>query len=88
MMIKHAMKCEHRIRWRCRLAQSVLVPNVQKIVYSTCSIHAIEDEHVVRDVLKSDEAISGNFTLAPSEQVLPQWTRRGLPEEMDDASKW
>ncbi|KAF5367132.1 hypothetical protein D9758_003992 [Tetrapyrgos nigripes] len=68
MMIKHAMK----------------FPNVQRIVYSTCSIHAIEDEHVVREVLKSDEALSGPFRLAPAEQVLPQWTRRGLPDEMDD----
>ncbi|KAJ3828230.1 S-adenosyl-L-methionine-dependent methyltransferase [Lentinula raphanica] len=68
MMIKHAMK----------------FPAVQRIVYSTCSVHAIEDEHVVRAVLKSDEALSGHFKLAPENEVLPQWKRRGFPSEMDD----
>ncbi|KAK7044180.1 hypothetical protein VNI00_007900 [Paramarasmius palmivorus] len=67
MMIKHAMKFQ----------------NVKKIVYSTCSIHAIENEHVVCAALKSDEALARNFKLAPRDDVLPTWTRRGLPEEMD-----
>ncbi|TFK98683.1 S-adenosyl-L-methionine-dependent methyltransferase [Pterulicium gracile] len=61
MMINHAMK----------------FPRVQCIVYSTCSIHATENEHVVR------EALSGNphFGMAPPEGVLSSWTRRGIPEE-------
>ncbi|TFK40253.1 S-adenosyl-L-methionine-dependent methyltransferase [Crucibulum laeve] len=67
MMIKHAMK----------------FPNVQKIVYSTCSIHATENEHVVRDALNSDEAKTGPFRLAPHNEVLPTWERRGIVEEMD-----
>lgn len=62
MMIKHAMQ----------------FPGVQKIVYSTCSVHAAENEAVVRDSLNSDEAATGKFSLAPSDQVLPQWHRRGL----------
>jgi putative methyltransferase len=66
MMIKHAMR----------------FPNVTKIVYSTCSIHATENEHVVRDALKSEEA-GATFTLAPQNEVLPKWTRRGYPDEMD-----
>ncbi|KAF9064180.1 S-adenosyl-L-methionine-dependent methyltransferase [Rhodocollybia butyracea] len=70
MMIKHAMK----------------FPSVKRIVYSTCSIYAIEDEHVVRSALKSDEALSANFELAPPNEVLPQWKRRGYPNEMDDPS--
>ncbi|KAJ3990152.1 S-adenosyl-L-methionine-dependent methyltransferase [Lentinula detonsa] len=70
MMIKHAMK----------------FPAVQRIVYSTCSVHAVEDEHVVRAALKSDEALSGHFKLAPQSQVLPQWKRRGYSSEMDDPS--
>ncbi|CCL98803.1 uncharacterized protein FIBRA_00808 [Fibroporia radiculosa] len=65
-MIKHAMK----------------FPSVEKIVYSTCSVHAIENEQVVRQALTSDEAISGSLVLASSHDVLPQWKRRGLPEEM------
>ncbi|KIJ66652.1 hypothetical protein HYDPIDRAFT_108556 [Hydnomerulius pinastri MD-312] len=67
MMIKHAMK----------------FPNAQRIVYSTCSIHSIENERVVSQALKSEEAQKGDFKLAPREYVLPKWHRRGLEEEMD-----
>jgi len=67
-MIRHAMK----------------FPSVTKIVYSTCSIHAVENEHVVREALKSTESQSGNFRLAPRQDVLPTWPRRGVVEEMDD----
>ncbi|KAG2147675.1 S-adenosyl-L-methionine-dependent methyltransferase [Suillus clintonianus] len=66
MMIKHAMK----------------FPHVQKIVYSTCSIHATENEHVVGRALQSDEAKSSRFKLAPRNDVLPKWNRRGQVEEM------
>jgi len=66
-MIKHAMR----------------FPNVKKIVYSTCSIHATENEHVIRDALKSEEANVATFMLAPQNEVLPEWTRRGYPDEMD-----
>lgn len=67
-MIKHAMK----------------FPSVQRIVYSTCSIHAAENEQVVVAALESDEAKTNKFTLAPRSEVLPTWERRGLPEEMRD----
>ena len=60
------------------------VPSVQRIVYSTCSVHAIENEHVVRQALKTEEATSVGFRLARRNQVLPGWHRRGLPNEMDD----
>lgn len=56
---------------------------MQKIVYSTCSIHAIENEGVVKHVLTSEECELGNFRLAPQNEVLPSWSRRGLPEELD-----
>ncbi|KAG6854394.1 hypothetical protein C0991_007385 [Blastosporella zonata] len=71
MMVKHAMR----------------FPGVQKIVYSTCSIHATENEHVVLESLNSDEAKAGSFGLASPKEVLPQWPRRGLPEEMEDPSQ-
>ncbi|KAL5504035.1 hypothetical protein ACEPAH_8108 [Sanghuangporus vaninii] len=65
-MIKHAMK----------------FPAVEKIVYSTCSVHAAENEDVVSQALASDEAKNGNFFLADRGEVLPTWPRRGLPERM------
>jgi len=67
MMIKHAMR----------------FPNVKKIVYSTCSIHATENERVVRNALNSEEATVGNFRLAPQMEVLPTWPRRGYLDELD-----
>ncbi|KAF9648808.1 S-adenosyl-L-methionine-dependent methyltransferase [Thelephora ganbajun] len=66
MMIKHAMK----------------FPSVKRIVYSTCSIHPTENEHVVSKALESGEAKLNGFRLAPRSQVLPNWHRRGIPEEM------
>ncbi|PPQ83431.1 hypothetical protein CVT25_007022 [Psilocybe cyanescens] len=66
MMIKHAMR----------------FPNVKKIVYSTCSIYATENERVVCNALQSEEAVAGTFRLAPKNEVLPTWPRRGYPEEM------
>jgi len=68
-MIKHAMK----------------FPAVTKIVYSTCSIHAQENEHVVREALASDEARLRGFVLAPRSKVLPTWERRGLAGELNDS---
>ncbi|EIN03703.1 S-adenosyl-L-methionine-dependent methyltransferase [Punctularia strigosozonata HHB-11173 SS5] len=67
-MIKHAMK----------------FPSAKRIVYSTCSMHATENEHVVREALRSEEAANSGFRLASRQDVLPQWPRRGLPQEMDD----
>ncbi|KAJ6570193.1 S-adenosyl-L-methionine-dependent methyltransferase [Mycena vulgaris] len=72
MMIRHAMK----------------FPKASRIVYSTCSIHATENERVVRAALLSEEATSGAFHLASRDDVLPKWHRRGIPGEMaepDDA---
>jgi hypothetical protein len=57
------------------------VPAVTRIVYSTCSIHATENEHVVRDALQSTEAQTGSFQLAPRSDVLPAWPRRGFENE-------
>ena len=57
------------------------VPAVQRIVYSTCSIHAVENEHVVQNALRSFEA--RDFTLAPRLDVLPAWEQRGLTDELE-----
>lgn len=68
-MVRHAMK----------------FPVVRKIVYSTCSVHAAENEWVVSQALQSDEARAGCFQLAPKEETLPAWHRRGQRERMDHA---
>ena len=56
-----------------------IVPNAKRVVYSTCSIHAQDNEQVVGTVLKDNS----DFTLAARSSVLPTWKRRGLPSEFD-----
>lgn len=60
-------------------------PAVEKIVYSTCSIHPEENEQVVLAALKSSEAIAGGFKLATRADVLPAWPRRGQAGILNDA---
>lgn len=55
-----------------RLALSF--PAVERVVYSTCSIHQRENEDVVKAVL--DHASSNGFRLG---YPIPQWQQRGLP---------
>lgn len=62
-----------------------VVPRIEKIVYSTCSVHPEENEQVVAAALRSAEAIAGEFRLAPRSAVLPEWPRRGQPGNLDDA---
>ncbi|KAI0635749.1 S-adenosyl-L-methionine-dependent methyltransferase [Trametes polyzona] len=66
------------------IRHAMTFPSVQRIVYSTCSVHAIENEHVVREAIKCEEATKGRFRLGRRDEVLPTWHRRGIPEEMDD----
>ncbi|KAF3792510.1 hypothetical protein EJ110_NYTH11374 [Nymphaea thermarum] len=50
------------------------VPSVERVVYSTCSIHQEENEDVIKTILPIAESL--NFHL---EAPFPQWPRRGLP---------
>jgi len=65
-MIQHAMR----------------FPAVQRIVYSTCSVHAVENEGVVRQACATQVAKDGGFVLASRNDVLPTWPRRGLASEL------
>ncbi|CAG8588723.1 18487_t:CDS:10 [Gigaspora rosea] len=54
--------------------------SVQKIVYSTCSIYAEENEHVIKRALDQTDL----FVLANKDDILPSWTRRGISSEIND----
>ncbi|XP_040968828.1 25S rRNA (cytosine-C(5))-methyltransferase NSUN5 isoform X2 [Gossypium hirsutum] len=56
------------------LTHALCFPQVERIVYSTCSIHQIENEDVVNSILPL--AASHGFRLGTP---FPKWHRRGLP---------
>ncbi|GAA5982982.1 hypothetical protein JCM11641_006906 [Rhodosporidiobolus odoratus] len=50
---------------------------VKRVVYSTCSVWEQEDEGVVMRVLARKDFQEAGWRLAPREEVLPGWERRG-----------
>ncbi|MEW5317568.1 MAG: hypothetical protein WDW38_008854 [Sanguina aurantia] len=56
------------------LRKALTFPALQRLVYSTCSIHQAENEDVVAEVL--DDARAAGFDLV---DPFPSWHRRGLP---------
>ncbi|KAG0048140.1 hypothetical protein BGZ83_006856 [Gryganskiella cystojenkinii] len=63
------------------VSKAMSFPNVQKISYSTCSIYAEENEHVVTTLLKKHWP---KWKLCPRSKVLPTWHRRGYPADVCD----
>lgn len=57
--------------------------NAKKIVYSTCSIHAEENERVVLDLLLDKKVQEWGWKVAPRSKVIPDWPRRGIREEFE-----
>ena len=62
-----------KFQQRC-LAHALRFPALQRLVYSTCSVHAAENEEVVAAVL--EEASQAGLELV---DPFPGWHRRGLP---------
>ncbi|RVD87556.1 uncharacterized protein DFL_001783 [Arthrobotrys flagrans] len=60
-------------------------PNARRITYSTCSIHAEENEHVVARVLNNKIAKERGWGVQSREDnPLSTWHRRGLVGELSD----
>jgi 25S rRNA (cytosine2278-C5)-methyltransferase len=55
-MITHALKCKPAVMSTCVKLTDISVPSLKRLVYSTCSIHAAENELVVQRALESKEA--------------------------------
>ncbi|GMM38258.1 rRNA (cytosine-C5-)-methyltransferase [Saccharomycopsis crataegensis] len=56
-------------------------PSAKKLVYSTCSIHAEENEQVVIDLLNDGQIKNAGWRLCTRDQVIPDWPRRGWSDE-------
>ncbi|KAF8247076.1 S-adenosyl-L-methionine-dependent methyltransferase [Wilcoxina mikolae CBS 423.85] len=63
------------------ILHAMTFPSAQKISYSTCSIHAEENEHVVTSVLASKVARRRGWHVEKrADGNLREWERRGIPE--------
>ena len=63
-------------------------PNASRIVYSTCSVHAQENEHVIMKALQSSQAIEGGWRIVLAEEQpssLQSWQIRGQRSACLDA---
>ena len=59
-------------------------PEAKRLVYSTCSIHAEENERVVIDLLLDKDVQKAGWRVASRDSVIPSWPRRGFVEEFKE----
>ncbi|ANB14172.1 Rcm1p [Sugiyamaella lignohabitans] len=65
------------------VSHAMSFPSAKTVVYSTCSIHAEENEQVVRKLLEDPDIRARGWTLRRKHGVLPNWHRRGWPAEFE-----
>ena len=63
------------------LSHAMRFRGAQRVVYSTCSVYAQEDEGVVMRILAKKEFQEKGWKLAPRDEVIPTWDRRGRVDE-------
>ncbi|SCV00897.1 LAME_0G12706g1_1 [Lachancea meyersii CBS 8951] len=59
-------------------------PSAKKLVYSTCSIHAEENERIVIDLLLDSKVKEAGWRVRKRAGVIPAWPRRGLYSEFEE----
>lgn len=59
-------------------------PDAKRLVYSTCSIHAEENERVVIDLLLDAKVKEAGWRVASRDTVIPTWSRRGFVDEFKE----
>ncbi|SCV74776.1 BQ2448_7805 [Microbotryum intermedium] len=63
------------------LSHAMRFSGARRVVYSTCSIWAQEDEGVVMRLLAKKEFQDKGWRLATRDEVIPKWERRGRVDE-------
>ena len=61
---------------------ALLLPSLQRLVYSTCSVHERENEAVVAAVLPAAHRLGFHLV-----DPFPQWHRRGIAGSVEGAEK-
>ncbi len=61
---------------------ALLLPSLQRLVYSTCSVHERENEAVVAAVLPEAQRLGFHLV-----NPFPQWHRRGIAGSVEGAEK-
>ncbi|SCU89768.1 LAFA_0E20736g1_1 [Lachancea sp. 'fantastica'] len=59
-------------------------PSAKKLVYSTCSVHAEENERIVIDLLLDPKVKEAGWRVRKRAGVIPTWPRRGLYSEFEE----